>query len=228
MKSPRGRGFTLIELLVVIAVIAILAAFLLPAIQAAKEKAVKLNCRNNLQQVNLAAAGYATQNDGWLVGGKAISAHGHIGGYSSESPKTGLLWEYYGDADLFLCPRDDRRDGTYTWSYVLNCSTQYCQGYVIDYGAISAYCQHGRNLSEFEHEDEVIYFVEENTDITLRGPRGMYNTINDFYLGAYDYTGARHLGFNVVAYLDGHIGEVGAGLDFPMDVFQKGSQYWTW
>ena len=75
-EIQKGKtAFTLIELLVVIAIIAILASLLLPVLGAAKNRAKRIACLNNLKQVNAGLLMYADDNSGTMPKQSAISTN---------------------------------------------------------------------------------------------------------------------------------------------------------
>lgn len=92
-KVTARFGFTLVELLVVIAIIGVLVALLLPAVQAAREAARRIQCSNNLKQIGLAMQNYHDANKmippagAFIVGNSffSYSAHARMLPYLEQS-----------------------------------------------------------------------------------------------------------------------------------------------
>jgi len=103
-KTQRAPAFTLIELLVVIAIIAILAAMLLPALSAAKQRAWTISCNSNLHQIGLGMRMFADENNEFYPESGGAVYWNAIDAGTGKASWMQQIFPNIGNTNVYRCP----------------------------------------------------------------------------------------------------------------------------
>ena len=157
----KEKNFTLIELLVVIAIIAILAAMLLPALSAARERARAAHCTGNLRQVGVYCIMYGGENDDYFPPSIDKQYFADLISKYRDLPSRDDLKN-----DVLTCPSDAERinggGNYYLFSYGENTYTAYNGSIaaVGDGGTRSSSVKFGEKFGSVADPSKLLFFAD--------------------------------------------------------------------
>jgi prepilin-type N-terminal cleavage/methylation domain-containing protein/prepilin-type processing-associated H-X9-DG protein len=199
-QSPVGRsavqrlgrqGFTLVEVLVVIAIIGMLLALLIPAVQAARAAAQRVQCMNNLREIGLTTQVYENAKDHFPAAYDSTTTPGTVRRWVD------MLKPYLSkSSSVYRCPCDFDKIPC-TWDQTI----------ILSYG-INIFNFHNDNAHCFWYPFVRSYDVRAPSRVILFAdctPGKYYCGSGSRFTDPVPNVAYRHLGgtFNVV-YCDGH------------------------
>jgi prepilin-type N-terminal cleavage/methylation domain-containing protein/prepilin-type processing-associated H-X9-DG protein len=214
------RAFTLIELLVVIAIIAVLAALLLPALSAAKARAVTTRCLSNMTQFGLAFHLYVVDNndsippnkggadvpvgetwvEGWLAPDRSDCTNIDFLNHS-------LLAVYIPGPTLWRCPasRDQVAFGGINYGRVRTLSMNHFLG--PPWQTANARTYHRLSEITLPSSSDTFVFMEERTDTINDGSFSSHATFHEAQPDTWvmvDLPSVNHAKGCNISFADGH------------------------
>ena len=207
MNRHAGNRFTLIELLVVIAIIAILAAMLLPALSAARERARASSCTANVRQFGPAFLMYAADWQEYLPNAKDsknLEWYDLVTNYLESMP-VGAKFDWKYKTTVYRCPSDDRTYGWAAAAYKDAGGTSYGMNAFLGY----AYCPvagkgDNRNLSALSDPAQLVLMTEVDY-MAINNPKNA-QTLYTYNPTSYSFGMPRyHNNGDNVLFGDGHV-----------------------